>query len=51
MMKKDILSMLPAELESEFAGLGEPKYRQARYSNGFRRAYGISTRCRISRRR
>ena len=27
MMKKDILSMLPAELESEIAGLGEPKYR------------------------
>ena len=27
MMKKDILSMLPAELESELAGLGEPKYR------------------------
>ena len=26
-MKKDILSMLPAELESEIAGLGEPKYR------------------------
>ena len=27
MMKKDILSMLPTELESELAGLGEPKYR------------------------
>ncbi len=26
-MKKDILSMLPTELESELAGLGEPKYR------------------------
>ena len=51
MMKKDILSMLPTELESELAGLGEPKYRQARYSSGSRRAYGILTRCRTSRRR
>ena len=28
-MKKDILSILPAELETELAALGEPKYRAA----------------------
>ena len=26
-MKKDILSLLPEELEADFAALGEPKYR------------------------
>ena len=27
MMKKDIVSMLPQEIEAELAAMGEPKYR------------------------